>query len=235
MSCVAGHQPNLYPYGGFFAKMASVDEFVIVDNTQYVKKQYHNRNRILELNGNARWLSIPVKNSGRFKQRIFEVEVDNDQNWRKSHLKTLMVNYRKAAFFDLVFPEVEKILTRDWNKLADYTIAFINMCVKIMNISTPIKLASDLGVEGKATELILDLCRKTGADTYLHGIHSRDYVDFDRLSQAGIKNLVQTYQEIEFKQTAPGFTPNLSILDILFNCGSNSLKTILAGNHIQRS
>lgn len=232
MKCVAGHQPNLYPYGGFFAKIASVDTFVIVDNTQYVKKQYHNRNRVLLHNGQTMWLTIPVQNAGNFKQKINEVEIDNAANWNKKHTKTLIANYKKAPFFSQYFPQFEALLDKDWHVLFHFNLAFIKLCMEILGIDTPVLIASEENIEGKASELILEICLKTGSDTYLHGKHSRDYVDFDFLSQAGIKNLIQDFQAQSYPQRNEVFVPNLSIIDVLFNCGTKSKDILLQSQQI---
>ncbi len=234
MSLVAGHQPNLYPYGGFFAKAAAVDTFVIVDNTQYVKKQYHNRNRIKLMNGEVIWLSIPVRNAGRFMQKINEAEIDNTKSWARDHARTLLLNYKKAAFFDECFPPFEELLRREWRMLADFNIEVIKTCLCLLGITAPAPLASAEGISGEATGLILDICRKTGSDSYLHGMHSRDYVDFPMLDTAGVRSLVQDFKPIEYPQVGSGpFAPNLSILDSLLNCGSvKTRELILAGNLI---
>ena len=232
MKCVAGHQPNLYPYGGFFAKVASVDTFVIVDNTQYVKKQYHNRNRILLQNGTVQWLTIPVQNAGKYKQKINEVEIDNSCNWQKKHSKTLLVNYRKAAHFDEIYPLFEELLLREWHLIVDFNLAFINLCLKTLEIDTPVLIASKGNINGKASRLILDICRKTNSDSYLHGKHSRDYVDFDLLSGEGIKNLIQEFSPVEYQQNNNPFVPNLSIIDVLFHCGNDSKDLLLQSQKI---
>ena len=227
MKCVAGHQPNLYPYGGFFAKLAYVDQFIIVDNTQYVKKQYHNRNSILLTNGSEALLTIPVKNSGRYKQKINEALIDNSQNWRKKHIKTLLANYTKANFFDQYFPLFESLLNKEWEYLSKFNIEFIKLCTKLLNIDTPIILASENNISGVATNLILDICKKTNANAYLHGKHSRDYVDFKLLSDQHIENKIQDFNSKIYLQNSSTFTPNLSIIDILFHCGEESKQIIL--------
>lgn len=232
MKLVAGHQPNLYPYAGFFAKLATVDEFVIVDNTQYVKKQYHNRNSVKFPDCESRWLTIPVRNSGHYKQLINETEIDNSVDWRRKHAKTLRSNYSAAPFFDDFFSKLQVLLATDWRFLVDYNIAVITECVEYLKIGTPMVNASEVAISGVATELILDICRKTGSDTYLHGKHARDYVDFQLLEHAGITNLIQDYTAEPYKQVFGNFTPNLSILDIIFNCGPGSLDIILAGQKI---
>ncbi len=232
MICVAGHQPNLYPYGGFFAKAASVDVFVIVDNTQYVKKEYHNRNRIKMSDGSVQWLSIPVKNAGRYKQPINAVEIDNSKNWRHVHSRTLLLNYKKAAYFDFFYPMINGMLEKEWTMLADFNISFIRMCLEVLKIGTPLKIASAEGISGASTNLILDICMKTGAGAYLHGKHSLDYVDFELLRSNGITSRIQDFSSPAYPQCHGEFVPNLSMLDIIFNCGPSSREIIQNGNSI---
>jgi hypothetical protein len=233
MTCAAGHQPNLYPYGGFFAKADTADVFVIVDNTQYVPKEYHNRNRVRLLTGQTLWLSVPVLHHGRFGQRINEVEIDPTKPWARDHLRTLSLNYRRALFFDLYFPEFEDLLGREWRLLVDYNIAVIRLALRCLGIATPVQVASELDIAGKASGLIVDLCQKTGADTYLHGRHSLDYVDFDLLRANGIASRIQAFEAIPYRQTSPGFEPNLAILDLLFNCGPDTLPLLRQGNTVR--
>ncbi len=232
MSCVAGHQPNLYPYAGFFAKVANVDKFVIADNTQYVKKEYHNRNRIKLIDGSIHWLTVPVRNSGKFKQKINEAEIENSQNWRRKHEKTLYVNYRKSPFIDLYFEEFQALWRKEWHLLSEYNIAIIKLCLKLLDISTPVALASEMKISGNSTGYILDICKKSKCNAYMHGKHAYDYVDFQCLEENGIANFIQTYSAVEYHQTSTTFSPNLSIVDILFNCGEDSKKIILAGQSL---
>ncbi len=219
MKSVAGHQPNLYPYGGFFAKLASADEFVIADSVQYVKKEFHNRNRIKFPDGTAKWLSIPVKNSGRYKQLIKDVEIDGRSGWRRDHRRSIELNYRKAAHFDEFFPTVAGLLDSEWKMLAEFNVAFIRATAAFLGIGTPVTLASEKGIEGDACPLIAEICRKTGSSTYLHGIHGLDYVDFAFLEEKGVASLIQIFECPIYPQLHGEFIPNLSILDMIFNCG----------------
>ena len=102
----------------------------------------------------------------------------------------------------------------------------------MLEISPKVQIASELEIEGKATELILDICRKTGSDSYLHGKHSRDYVDFQVLENAGINNYIQDYNPLPYPQLAGDFAANLSILDGLFNCGFEFKKLLLSSSKI---
>ncbi len=230
MRCVAGHQPNLYPYGGFFAKAASVDHFVIADMTQYVKREYHNRNRVKLPGGRAHWLGIPVKTTGRLTQRLKEVLIEPGASWRRTHMRTLETSYGKCAHFERYYPPLRELLARDWERLADFSGAVILRAMELLGIATPVSFASALGCEGKASELIVAICRKTGGESYLHGMHARDYVDFALLEREGIKSFIQDWTAVEYPQPWGPFIPNLSFLDILFNCGPDSLSVIMRGN-----
>jgi len=212
--------------------MAAADKFVIVDNVQYVKKQYHNRNRIRLLSGETVWLSIPVKNAGRFGQMINEVEIDNSLGWKDKHKKTILWNYKKAPHFDFIFPEYEALLARDWEKLADFNIEFIRLCARKLEIGTPLLIASEEKISGCATDLVVDICFKTNSDSYLHGRHSLDYIDFEHMKQSGIESYIQDFRQEPYPQTADGFEPNLSILDIMFNCGNASRELLEKSNFV---
>ncbi len=227
MKCVAGHQPNLYPYGGFFAKFAAVDVFVVVDNTQYVRKEFHNRNRVLLHDGSVQWLGIPVKNAGRYMQRINEVEIDNSLNWRRKHLGTISANYVKSPFFNDFFPEIESLLSAEWAMLSDFNTAFIKLCLGFLGIETPLLIASEEKICGVSTGLIEAICRHTGSGAYLHGKHARDYVDFGQLSSAGIKSYIQDFRPPEYPRDGLHFEPALSIIDMFFFCGASSTMELL--------
>ncbi|HOK03883.1 MAG TPA: WbqC family protein [Victivallales bacterium] len=233
MKSVAGHQPNLYPYPGFFAKIAMVNCFVIVDNVQYVKKEYHNRNKIKFSDGTAKWLSIPVKNTNRYKQLIMDAEIDNSKDWRKIHKRSIELNYRKAPFFNDFFPVIEALLSLEWQKNAEYNIAFIKETAKFLSIKTPIFRASELNITGEASNLIANICLKTKSEIYLHGIHALDYVDFNLLAEKNIKSLIQKFSCPHYPQLYNNFIPNLSIIDLIMNCGGKkSLEIIQQGSQI---
>ncbi len=232
MRSVAGHQANLYPYGGFFAKAASVDRFVIVDTTQYVKKEYHNRNKVKLSNGTEYWLRIPVKTAGRFTQALNEVAIKEGTHWQRVHARSLEVNYAKSPHFAAYYPPFRELLAGEWTRLTTYTVAVIRLCFRLLGIETEVALASELGARGKRTELILDICRTTACDAYLHGKHGRDYVDFEFLRAAGIRNMIQEFTPVAYPQPWGPFVENLSILDVLFNCGPRSLEILLQGNRV---
>lgn len=232
MSLCAGHQPNFCPYGGFFAKMSAVDVFVIVDNVQYVKKEYHNRNKIKLNNGQSSWLSIPVKNKNHYQQKINEAEIDYSYDWTKKLLKTIELSYKKSTYFHDIFPFLSKIFLKKQTYLFDLNLEIILAIKNYLKISTTIHIASDIQVNGKASQLIINLCKKAQCDSYLHGVHALDYVEFQLLEKSHIQSFIQNFHSCQYPQ-GDSFIENLSVIDILFHCGEKTLSIINSSNTIR--
>lgn len=230
---LVGHQPNYLPYLGFFHKLLRADRFVIVDNVQFVKRGrfgWIHRNRILT-NAGPQWLTVPVLTKGKFDQTIRETRVDRKLPWARKHWKAIEIHYGKTPHFARYAPPFAAVYTggREWDSLAELNEVLIRALLTAFGIDVPVARASDLGVSGKATDYVIDLCRKTGADAYLSGVHGRDYLDVPRFAEAGIGLRFQEFAHPRYPQAYPGpFTPNLAALDLLFNCGPES-RAILEG------
>ena len=231
---ITAHQANHLPYPGFFAKMDMVDQFIILDDVQFVKGEYHNRNRI-RLNAEAHWLTVPVIHSGRQGQCIADVEIDNRRDWRGTHLRTLQQNYSSAPHFDSYFSPFAEFYGQPWERLIDFNLALIRSLAAALGISTPCCLSSGLQVSGTVTDRLIDICAATGATEFVHGKHACDYVDFDKMSAAGIANEIQSYTAVEYPQTGPNFVADLAAVDVLLNCGPRSCDVVLAGNTLQNA
>lgn len=229
---VTGHQPNYLPYLGFFHKIAKADAFVVVDNVQFVKRGpfgWIHRNRILSDKGPV-WLSVPVFTSGKFTQNIDEVRIDNSKPWRKKHLRTIEWNYRTCPYFGSCIGIFREAYSREWDSLAELNEHFIREFLKYLGIKVRIERSSALGASGKASGLIIDFCAKLGADSYLSGVHGKDYLDRAAFDKAGLRLEFQEFSHPVYPQAfGPKFSPYLSIADLIFNCGTDSLRTIMGG------
>lgn len=235
---LTGHQPNYLPYAGFFDKIARSAKFVIVDQVQFVKRGpfgWIHRNRIRTPSPDGwEWLTVPVQTSGRFDQSIRDTRIDAALPWARKHWKTLEWHYRKAPYFGDYAPELRAIYDRKWEWLWELNVELIRLVLRWLGIDRPIVLQSEIGAAGKAGDLVIDLCRRTGADAYLSGMHGRDYLDPAEFDRAGIRLVFQEYRPNEYPQCVPGpFVPNLSVVDLIFNCGPGSLGVITAGNDLQ--
>ncbi len=235
---LTGHQPNYLPYAGFFDKVARAERFVVVDDVQFVKRGpfgWIHRNRIRTASPEGwEWLTVPVQTKGKFSQTIRETRVDNALPWARKHWKSVEWNYRKARFFAEYAPELKLVYERKWEWLCDLSVELIGLVLRWLGISRPLLLQSELGAAGKAGDLVLDLCRKTGADAYLSGIHGKDYLEPAVFESAGIQLLFQEYRAREYPQCVAGpFVPNLSVIDLIFNCGPESPSIVAAGNDLE--
>ncbi len=233
---LTGHQPNYLPYLGFFHKIALADLYLVVDTTQFVKRGpfgWIHRNKIRVPHGQGgdgwAWLSLPVKTSGKFEQPIIECELDERVPWRRKHWRSIEQQYAKAPHWQLYAPRFAAIYEREWTHLSPLAEALIREVLDCLEIRTPVRRLSELGVTGKAGDLIVEFCRALGADRYLSGVHGKDYLDPEVFRRAGIELVFQEFHHPVYPQIHGGeFVPNLSALDLLFNCGPESRKILLS-------
>ncbi|MEK7721614.1 MAG: WbqC family protein [Elusimicrobiota bacterium] len=217
------HQLQYWPGLRFFAKMRAAELFIYLDDVQFEKREFQNRNRIR----NARdwqYLTAPVISKGRFSQRINEVEMDNSAAWRADHLRAIKLNYARAPFFEEYLPKLEELYSRDYRLLAELTIATMDLLKNAFAIKTPAKFSSEFGVAETSSARLARLCAAAGADGYLSGAGAKAYLDPEVFSFAGIKLSWQNFKPREYPQAFPGFEPDMSALDLLLNCGPRSVE-----------
>lgn len=214
---LSAHQPNYLPSAMLLNKIALSDRFVFLSHVQFVGRSWQQRNRIR--NGDAAiWLTLPVIKKGHRFQAIADVELATDQDWRHKHLASLRCGYGKRPYFDAYFPTLERLYRRDWTHLADLDIALTRQMLEWLDIGTPLADSRDLNPGGSGNELLIDLCRKTGADQYVSNIGSRAYIDEAAFAAAGVRHRWQDFSFPTYDQGAP-FLERLSALDLLFNLG----------------
>ena len=161
------HQPEHFPYEGFFQKMNEADLFVILDNVQFRKNYFQNRNKIINRQGNEEWfgVSIPKKSTSLLIKDVVTVN-DNINSWRRKVIVKLLYNLK-----------IDLANIYQFEKLIDINVESIKWCRNKLQIHTPMIFASELDVTGSKSELLLDICRKTNASTYVSGPSGRDYLD----------------------------------------------------------
>lgn len=223
---ITAHQPNYLPYPAFFEKMARADLLVILDTVQYVKRGqfgWINRNRI-RTDDSWMWLTVPVETKGKRYQRIRDVQTVEADSWPKKHWKSIEHQYRKAPHFERYAEALAQIYqAQRWSSLHDVNLAMIQFIAEALDVRTPIRLTSDLGVDGHASELIVNICRATDADGYLSGLHGRDYLDPDVFRDAELALEFQDLGSLTYPQHHRGeFVENLSTIDLLMNCGPDA-------------
>ena len=211
---IAIHQPNYLPHLGYFEKMARSDIFVILDSVQYEKDSYTNRTLIKTPKGQE-WLTLSIQNN--FPQPIKDVKLANFRGDSVRHLKTIEMNYKKAKGFKTVFPIIQKLYEGNWQYLSQFNIHLIRNLAGILKKEPKIERTSKYNFKKSSTELLIEICKKFGADTYLAGGGGKKYQDDELFKGSGIKLEYLDYVQPESPQLWGKFIKGLSIIDYLFN------------------
>lgn len=223
------HQPNYIPWLGYFFKIAYADTFVFLDVVAYSCGGFVNRNSIKTPNGPA-WMTIPVLKSGRSGQIISEVETDNTHQWAERHLVTLRCNYGRAPYFKETLALLEPnyhIIAGNRRSLAEFNIGMICSIATYLGLSAQFMRASELSLSGHKTDLILDICRAIGVRTYLAGMGAKSYQEDEKFAAAGITPVYSPFSQREYPQLFGEFVGNLSVVDVLMNCGYSGTRRLL--------
>lgn len=224
MTIVSIRQPGYLPYLGFFKKIQSSDVFVYLDDVQYERGDWDNRNKIWTVNGSA-WLTVPVLN--KLGEKLNEVKIDNTKNWNFKHRTTIKMNYQKAPFFDKYWEKIETIFNQKWEKLIDLNFSLIEFFNSELNIKTKTVKSSELNIHSTGSNRLLEICQKLNADIYLSGALGKNYLDKNIFSSAKISVMYENFLHPIYNQMNNNFIPNLSIIDLLFNEGEKSKQILL--------
>lgn len=227
---VSMHQPCYFPWLGLLHKLKHSDLFIVLDVVQFNDAAFQNRTKVRNKKGEEVYLTIPVLKKGHLSQGITlqSLKIANQHRWQDKHLGTISQCYAKTPYYETYRRAIEGIILKGWERLRDLCMATLEFECKVLKIDTPYRLASELSPGGAKTELILDICRKIGANTYLSGIGARDYMEMELFQQAGIKVVWQDFNHPSYPQLSDkgDFIPGMAGLDLILNCGEAGSKYI---------
>ena len=217
-------QPGYLPWLGYFEQMSRCDIFAHLDTVQYTQYDWRNRNRIKTKNG-VEWLTVPVGTGHRMK--IDEVLIKNEEPWSRKHLASIRANYGRTRFFNIYFGELTEILNTEWPYLVDLDIELIGWLSKKLGINIKTVRTSQLPSTNEDKQFrIVEICKKLGCNQLYVGQKSQSYIETDMFAVQGITVEFQEYKHPYYNQTwskKQGFISYLSIIDLLFNHGPDSL------------
>ncbi|MBN1871183.1 MAG: WbqC family protein [Candidatus Omnitrophica bacterium] len=228
---ISVHQPQYLPWLGYFHKIFSSDVFVFLDDVQYKKREFQNRNKIK--NGDDwMWLTVPVVGNEDPYPNLSDVFIDNEQDWQRRHWRAIYLNYKHAPYFKDHCDFFENVYNSKWDRLNDLNMALIKYIDSSLGIEKPVYLSSEFKLDTVKTQRIIDICKALKADTYLSGLGGKDYLEEDRLAESSIRLEYQDFHHPVYKQLnmkdKDSFIPCLSTIDLLFNHGPESID-ILTG------
>jgi hypothetical protein len=219
------------PWRGYFDFIDDVDLFVFFDDIQFGSKgKWRNRNRIKTANGLI-WLTVPIRKNELGRRQIIEnVEIDYTENWIKKHIKSLTLSYSKTNYFSQYADNFFNILETKYSSISELNIKTTHWLMEQFNITTETKRASDFQAIGSKTDRLIDIIKKTGANTYVSGPLAKDYIEDEKFKEAGLGLEYKTYEYPDYPQLYGAFENNLSVLDLLFNCGPESRRYLKSMN-----
>jgi hypothetical protein len=228
---VAIVQSNYIPWKGYFDMIAAVDEFILYDDVQYTRRDWRNRNRIKTPRG-TEWLTVPVQAKGRYLQTVNETRIEGEE-WARKHWASLRGNYARAACFAETAALLEPLyLGRTYARLAALNRALVESICGFLGISTRISSSSDYTLEEGRTERLAALCAQAGAGEYVSGPSARAYLEEGQFRARGVRVTWFDYAGYpEYPQLWGAFVHEVSIVDLLFNCGREAPRYM---KHVRR-
>lgn len=226
---VAILQPSYLPWLGYFEQIHHADLFIFLNDVQYTKNDWRNRNRIKTPRG-AAWITVPVRRLG-LKRAICETLIDYETPWYDRHIDLLREHYRKAAHFEAVMAVITPHLMAKPVLLQDLAIGLILDLAKYLGIAANTMRSSELAIrESDPNDRLIAICRRVGATELYESAAGRAYMDVARFTAAGIRVVFQDYRHPTYRQLFGPFISHLSIVDLLFHYGPDAGDVVAAGH-----
>jgi len=219
-------QPTYLPWIGYFSLIKHVDTFVFLDSVQFTRRSWQQRNQIKTITG-SKWLTVPIFSKGKRKQLIKDTIINDESDFCKEHIKTIKFNYCKANYFESESKFLFNILRSHSNYIADLNIEIINYLCERLKIKTNFIRSRDLDCKGSKADLLASICSILDATEYISPPGSKDYLEVsDAFKDIDTNVNYFEYKHPIYEQLWGDFLPYMSIVDLLFNCGDNSINYI---------
>lgn len=224
---IAIMQPYLFPYIGYFQLLHAVDKFVLLDDVNYINKGWINRNRML-VNGEASYFTVPLEKASQ-NRLIKDISIANDPKWKEKLLKKIEFSYKKAPFFDTVFPRVQTILNSHQATISGFVYESLVVLLDYLQISTPVVATSAVynNSELKAQERIIDICVKENSTVYINPSGGTELYNREKFRRENLELQFLQPQLRPYKQFNAEFIPGLSIIDVLMFNGRQQVQDLL--------
>ena len=220
------HQPDFFPWIGFFRRWKQSDLFIVLDDVQFIRRGWHHRDQIKTAKG-VRWLTVPVEKKGNYLQAIRDVRISECSEWRRNHLNAIAAAYKDAPFFKAIFPKIEQLYAKPFSKIMDFNISILQFVAELFTIDTPVKYASDFKITAKGTDRILQLIKRSGGTDYLTGLGAKGYLNESQFTSQQIRVLWDGFIPPRYPQLHGEFVPTLSIIDALMMNSNEAVESML--------
>lgn len=221
-------QPSFFPWLGYIEQIARSDIFVYLDDVQYTRKDWRSRNKLKSPSG-EKIVSVPVVKTQRDSTLMNGAVISYNDPWQDAILNKLREWYKKAAYFSDVYPGLENAIKKEHRLLVELIYETNNWIFEYLGIRPEIKYSSQIPiVGGDKNSRIIKICKHHQADVLYDGKAAESFIDKEEFKKNGINVIFQNYEHRPYKQLWGEFIPFLSVVDLLMNCGKDSLEIILA-------
>lgn len=202
-----------------------------MDNAQFPKTGGTWTNRVkMMVNKEPAWVTVPVVRSYHGVLTVREMKINERQPWRARLMRTIEMSYGRAPHFAEVAPLLRELVEQPTPDLATYNLTAIHTFCARLDLTTPIVLGSSLATEGQSTDLLISMVRAVGGTRYLAGGGASGYQDDAKFDAMGLELVYQNFQHPRYSQAnSATFTPGLSIVDALMNCGFEGVCRLMDG------
>jgi hypothetical protein len=220
---VSIHQPNYFPWLGYFYKIAISDKFIFLDDVQFTKGDYINRVKIYSPQNEEQWLTIPL--NVKLGTNINEININS--KWKKKHLKTIKQIYCKSKYFVEIYSDIETLFEINYNTLSELNINLINYILKKFELNVDCYLSSKINTNNtESDDRLIELIKHIGSNNYISGSGGFNYQSVEKFHNSGIEVLSYSINKNFKYDTKYKNTIGLSILDFIFNEGFNKEKLL---------
>lgn len=226
---LSANQPYFAPFPGFFYKACMSDVFVILDDVQFPQgTTWISRNRFKSHQG-ALWITVPVWKKGMGLQKISEVRICHEGRWAKKHLESLKTDYRKAPYLSEHLEFLEEMFSEKNEMLMDLNLAVIRYLMRALAIKTKLVLLSDVNILSTGSRRLVDLCTKLGASQFVAQTPAKKFLDEKSFQDTGVEITFVNPPAPIYPQLWGDFIANLSVFDLVLNCGPKAREILVAG------
>ena len=220
-------QPYFFPYIGYWQMMNFVDKYVVYDDVNFIKGGWINRNRII-VNGEIKYFNVNMIGASSFKL-INEVEVNNDKRIVTKNLRIIEAAYKKAPYYNDVYPIIEEILNCEETNLVKYIVNSFRLINKYLGINTELIISSDLDKDCslKGQNKVVSICKLLNADNYCNAIGGIEFYSFEEFEKNGIELEFLHTNLTAYNQNREDFIPGLSIIDVMMWNSQEEIRKML--------
>ena len=223
-------QPYFLPWVGLFEQLRLADVFVHYDDVQLpTGKNFNTRVQIKTKDGGFKWLSIPIQHQGKIAN-INEIKISYSEDWKKKHFNLIRDNYSTTPYYRETVELLEFVYDKQHEYLADMAISFIELIASYFGLDRKFVRSSELDIQGKSSRRLVDICIAFQATTYITGLGALKYIEYDLFEESNIQLQYMDYQKQTYQQLHGEFTPYVSIIDLIANCGKEGAKYICSNS-----